>query len=129
MNATDPQQAAPLAGSCLCGAIRFEVRGAPFELLHCHCRMCQKAHGAAYASFVLVRHDDFVLLQGEDRLVRHRSSDWATRTFCGDCGSALQFVRDERESFGLAVSALDSRIEDLPERQYCTDTRAPWMIR
>lgn len=117
-----------LDGSCLCGAVRFEVRGAPEELVHCHCRMCQKAHGAAYASFALVRHEDFVLLAGDDKLVRYRSSDAATRTFCAACGSALQFLRDGRDTFGLAVSALDTRIDALPERQYHTDSRAPWMI-
>lgn len=129
MAATNDATSPVLAGSCLCGAVRFEVRGRARELLHCHCRMCQKAHGAAYASFVIVRHTDFILLEGAQRIARYRSSERASRTFCDACGSALQFVRDERDTFGLAVSALDTPVEGQAQREYHTDTRAPWMIR
>ena len=40
-----------IRGSCLCGAIRYEIAG-PFEdMRHCHCSRCRKAHGAAFSTF------------------------------------------------------------------------------
>ena len=37
-----------LRGSCLCGEVRFEIDGPLMRSSHCHCRQCQKAHGAPF---------------------------------------------------------------------------------
>jgi len=115
------------AGSCLCGAVRFELTGPPSELLHCHCRMCQKAHGASYATFARFAHDEFHVLAGADRITTYRSSDTAQRTFCSICGSTLQFMRDDKPTFGLAVSALDTPLEAQPVRETCTESKIGWL--
>ncbi|MEF8833870.1 MAG: GFA family protein [Halofilum sp. (in: g-proteobacteria)] len=115
-----------LKGSCLCGAIRFEVDAAPSEIIRCHCRMCQKAHGASFASFARFRHEDFAVTDGAASLVTYRSSDIARRTFCGHCGSALQFLRDGAPTFGLAISALDSPLEPQPVQDYYVESRSEW---
>ena len=39
-------------GSCLCGEITFEVTGQPVRQGNCHCTVCKKATGAAYATIV-----------------------------------------------------------------------------
>lgn len=116
-------------GSCLCGDVRFEFRGEPAELLHCHCRMCQKAHGAVFATFVRVPHSAFTFTAGHDRIATYRSSPEACRTFCSRCGSALQFIRDGRDTFGLAVSTIDGPIESLPIRVFHAESRIDWLIR
>lgn len=116
-------------GSCLCGAVRFELRAPVTELLNCHCRMCQKAHGAPFATFARVAHEDFTIVQGADRLACYRSSAEARRTFCSECGSALQFIRDDRATFGLAVSALDTPVAAQPAQEYFTESRASWLER
>jgi hypothetical protein len=37
-------------GSCLCGAVTYEITG-PFEYVgNCHCSICRKSHGAAFAN-------------------------------------------------------------------------------
>jgi len=116
-------------GSCLCGAVRFELHGSPTDLLHCHCRMCQKAHGAVFATFARVPHDSFRIIEGADRLTRYRSSEGCTRTFCCVCGSSLQFIRDGRNEFGLAVSALDRPLEPQPVRELYTEAKVEWLTR
>jgi hypothetical protein len=35
-------------GSCLCGAVQYEVIGDPYNILICHCESCQKATGSAF---------------------------------------------------------------------------------
>jgi hypothetical protein len=40
-----------VTGSCLCGAVRYEVEGPATEVTHCHCGMCRKQHGAAFATY------------------------------------------------------------------------------
>jgi len=44
---------------CQCGAIRFALKAAPVKISICHCRMCQKAAGAPFASFADIEKDDF----------------------------------------------------------------------
>lgn len=114
-------------GSCLCGAVIFEFEGPPSEVLHCHCRMCQKVHGAAYATFARVTHDGFRFIAGEDSVVTYRSSPQACRTFCGTCGSSLQFIRDDSTTFGLAISAIDTPIEPQPVREVYSESKIEWL--
>ena len=80
-------------GSCLCGAIRYQAIGPLGRMGHCHCVDCRKAHGAAFATFVDVARNRLVMLQGVDRMRRHRARSGSTRTFCSDCGSLLTWSR------------------------------------
>ena len=41
-------------GSCLCGAVSFELNCELKSSTHCHCKMCQKQHGAAFATYASV---------------------------------------------------------------------------
>ena len=69
-------------GVCLYGTVRYEF-GAPFEmLLHCHCSMCRKHHGASFASFVVAPYAAFRWLGGEQDVARYISSPHGARAFC-----------------------------------------------
>ena len=50
-----------LTGGCQCGAVRFALSAPPAKISICHCRMCQKASGAPFASFADIEHDRFRL--------------------------------------------------------------------
>ncbi len=39
-----------LEGSCLCGGIRYRVTGKLGPAAYCHCKMCQRANGSAFAA-------------------------------------------------------------------------------
>ena len=38
-------------GLCLCGSIKYAVDKIEPKMGHCHCSMCRKFHGAAFATF------------------------------------------------------------------------------
>ncbi len=38
----------PLAGGCMCGALRYEVSAPPLMVYNCHCTNCQKIGGTAF---------------------------------------------------------------------------------
>jgi hypothetical protein len=47
-----------LTGGCFCGAIRYEVAGAPFHETNCHCSICRRTAGAAFVTWFSVRSAD-----------------------------------------------------------------------
>jgi hypothetical protein len=76
-----------LTGACLCGSLRYEVDGLAESLVHCHCSMCRKHHGAPFASVVAVAGDAFRWLHGEGSVAEYASSPRRARAFCAVCGS------------------------------------------
>jgi hypothetical protein len=78
-----------LEGSCLCGAVRYEVTGVVHDVHHCHCSMCRRAHGAAFSTFARLTASEFRVVTGADQIRRYRSSAPIERSFCGVCGTRL----------------------------------------
>ena len=53
-----------MQGSCLCGAIEYEIDSIDMPVAHCHCRTCQKAHAAPFATTAGVTVQAYVLVIG-----------------------------------------------------------------
>src|SRR5205085_1658725 len=79
-----------IAGSCLCGGVRFEVE-LPFRRAnHCHCEFCRKHSGAFGETQGRVPREQFRLLQGEELLrVFKPEGETAVKALCSVCGSSL----------------------------------------
>lgn len=114
-------------GSCLCGAVRYEVRGAVSRVTHCHCSMCRKAHGAAFGTYGRVARRDFVVLAGAEEIASYRSSPGVERTFCRRCGSTLQFVSEKRpDTLSVALGTLDDDPGVETSAHIFVGSKAPW---
>jgi hypothetical protein len=74
-------------GGCLCGAIRYRATARPLRGVICHCEMCRRHSGAPALAFVHFPKASFTWLQAEPRW--YRSSPYAERGFCPECGSTL----------------------------------------
>lgn len=77
------------AGGCHCGAIRYEVTGAPQYSALCHCSDCRKSAGATMVGWALFPEGQ-VAITGAP--VQFKSSEHATRHFCGTCGTGLFYT-------------------------------------
>lgn len=78
----------PYCGSCLCGAVRFEIDESLPDAVHCHCSMCRKFHGASFATFVTAKCNDFRWIKGEDMLKDYTAENGTIRTFCQHRGAS-----------------------------------------
>ena len=96
------------SGRCLCGAVRYEVRGPLRDVLLCHCVECRRWSGHVFAA-TAARRDDLVLTtDGALRWVASPESESAARRgFCGECGSSLFWDAPERETVSIAAGTLD----------------------
>jgi hypothetical protein len=90
-------------GGCLCGAVRFSAAEVEQHFGACHCRMCQHWAGGPF----LAASAKGVQFEGEEHLVRHQSSDWAERGFCGRCGSALFYKILASDDYEMCIGAFD----------------------
>ena len=72
-------------GSCLCGAVRYQVTGPLRPVVACHCVQCRKTSGHFVAATSALRAD--VTIDG--KVTWFHASDTARRGFCGTCGSSL----------------------------------------
>src|SRR5690606_8685060 len=82
-------------GSCLCGMVAFVLDQFLGPADHCHCSMCRKFHGAAYATFVSVERQAFHWVSGQELVSDYMAPNGTVRSFCGRCGSSLFFVGAE----------------------------------
>lgn len=93
-------------GSCLCGAVTFEVEGDLPPPDACHCTNCRKQSGHFFASTDVPR--ERVSIHGSDKVTWYRSSEKARRGFCSVCGSSLFWDPLYRDWIGLAMGAFDT---------------------
>ncbi len=73
-------------GHCLCGAVKITATGASDDVGACHCQMCRRWGGGP---FMEVDCGSDVIFEGEDKISVFKSSDWAERGFCKNCGTHL----------------------------------------
>ena len=116
------------AGSCLCGAICYQVKGEFVSSSHCHCTMCQKQHGAACGSYGNVSFRQLEWVRGQEWLSQYESTTGVFRGFCSQCGSSLTWSNTAETPACIAISlgTLDTPYEQKVTKQIFTDTRVSW---
>ena len=73
-------------GRCLCGKVKFTIGEGVDEIGACHCDMCRRWSGGPMFALHCKGPVEF---EGEEHIMRYKSSDWGERGFCGVCGSSL----------------------------------------
>ncbi len=115
-------------GSCLCGAVRYEV-DLPFDhFLYCHCSRCRKATGTAHAANAIVKPEAFRWLASEDRLARYdlpTARSFAT-SFCKQCGSPMPHLTRSRTRVIVPAGSLDEDPGVKPTVHAYWASRATW---
>jgi hypothetical protein len=114
-----------IRGSCLCGEVRWGIDAPPADMTHCHCSMCRKAHGAAFATYASVPPGQFQLFAGEEQIARYRSLPAYTRSFCARCGSVVPHAGPEGE-IDLPAGCFDDDPVTRPSRHIFAASKAPW---
>src|SRR5210317_969415 len=92
-------------GSCLCGAVSFEVAAPLHPPDACHCSQCRKQSGHYWASTDVARAD--LTIHGAEKLTWFRSSEKVRRGFCSTCGSALFWDPIGKDLVGVAMGAFN----------------------
>lgn len=92
-------------GSCLCGAVRFEVACELPGPDACHCTQCRKSSSHCFVSTDVPKAS--VTIEGEGNLTWYQSSEKVRRGFCATCGASLFWDPVFRDWIGVAMGAFD----------------------
>jgi hypothetical protein len=114
-----------LTGGCQCGAIRFALSAAPVRVSLCHCRMCQKASGAPFATLADIPNEHFGWTRGKPAV--YRSSSIAERDFCAACGTPLSYRRIDGTTIEIMTGTFDRPDRVVPTLQFGTESRLGWV--
>lgn len=114
-------------GSCLCGAVKYEIDGELTNPAYCHCSRCRKANGSVFAANASVKESAFKLLQGAAELKSYSTPSGVHRIFCSVCGSPIYSKRDSGPgSLRLRLGALDTPLDQGPQVHIFVGSKAEW---
>jgi hypothetical protein len=124
-------------GGCACGHVRYRVESKPLIVHCCHCSMCQRQSGSAFAVNALIEADRVRLLQGDvtEVTVPSPSGNGQVIARCPKCqvavwsnylvfykgilGDAIRFIR---------VGTLDDPSKMPPDVHIFTSSKQPWLV-
>ncbi|MBW4450008.1 MAG: GFA family protein [Spirirestis rafaelensis WJT71-NPBG6] len=115
-----------MKGSCACGGIEYELSDNLFAANHCHCSICRKIHGAAFATFAHAKAENFRWLRGEDLITSYKSSEKNLRNFCRVCGSNVPSVFPKTNHVRIPMGTLDDDAGIKPSVHIFVADKAPW---
>jgi hypothetical protein len=122
----DPDAIAAHA-QCLCGAVQLDAKLPSLWLSHCHCQRCQRAHGAAFVTWVGLEAAHCEVRDPQGLLRWHLAETQAERGFCTHCGSTL-FFRSPRwpGELHVVVANLTTRLDRAPQAHTHWETHVDW---
>jgi hypothetical protein len=116
-----------VGGKCLCGKVKYEVRGTPLGMYYCHCETCRKATGTAFATNIAVATDDFAITSGRELVKAFESSPKKYRYFCSGCGSPLYSQAEATKGMvSVRCGTLDDDPGLRPNVHFYVSSKAPW---
>jgi hypothetical protein len=115
-------------GSCLCGTVKFSLLGEPAMVSHCHCSMCRKGHGAAFATYLTIDKANVRFVSGLDNLTAYNSSSTIVRKFCATCGSNVEWSGHPQypDSMSIPLALLDTPLPPTSVAQFYKESQVPW---
>lgn len=113
------------AGSCLCGAVTYEVEGSFERFYLCHCSRCRKNTGSAHAANLFSSTARLTWLTGQENITSYRVPDTRhARSFCAICGSALPLASSRL--LVVPAGSLDTGVALAPTGNIFSSSRAGW---
>jgi len=112
-------------GACLCGQVRFKIRGQPLLTLACHCAGCQRLTASAFGLAALYPLDSLEITHGQPVIGALHGPD--RHFFCPHCMSWLYNFPHGMEFMAVRATMLDSGRAFKPFMEVYTSEKLPWV--
>lgn len=107
-------------GRCLCGKVGISVAVSADKVGACHCDMCRRWGGGP---LLALDCGTDVKFSGEQHVRAFRSSDWASRGFCAECGTHLFYRLSQNGQYIMPVGLFDNADDVVFDHQVCIDSK------
>ncbi len=115
------------SGKCLCGTVSIRINGSISDIIHCHCSLCRKNSGTAYATNGFINAADFEIISGQNNLSTFSFKPGRNRHFCTRCGSPVYSSNDQDPTrFRIRLGIIDSDIGERPISHNFVSSKANW---
>ncbi len=124
-----PETPGSIGGSCLCGAVAYEVSELSDRFGYCHCSRCRKARSAGASAQVFAAVDDFRWTSGESH-IRHfdlPEGEVYRTDFCEICGSPTPTIHETLGFVLIPAGSLDQDPGVRPQAHIYVGSKAPWV--
>lgn len=115
-------------GSCLCGAVVYEI-ALPFRVVHnCHCSRCRRARAAAHTTNGFVPIEALRWIRGAENVCNYRyeRGNGMGQSFCTTCGGKVARERPEVGIVGVPLAGLDGDPGKGADDHIYMGSRARW---
>lgn len=114
-------------GQCLCAKVKVMITGGISDIIHCHCSLCRKNSGTAFATNGYVNATDLKFVSGKNNLTTYSFKEGRYRHFCSSCGSPVYSSSDDDKTrYRLRLGLLDSEITERPISHNFVSSKASW---
>lgn len=114
-------------GKCLCGKVEINIKGKISDIIHCHCSLCRKNSGTAFATNGFIDASDLVITSGKDNLSTFSFKPGRSRHFCKNCGSPVYSANtQDPERYRIRLGIIDSDISERPSSHNFVSSKANW---
>ncbi len=135
-------------GQCLCGSVAFTAQQPSLWVVHCHCTRCQRAHGAAFVTWVGFLQQQVQIHDSKQQLKWFRTTTPHTqnsaqnntqtetqtethiseRGFCAQCGSPMFFKSTAcANEIHIARALFTTPLTAQPDAHVHYDTQVDWV--
>ena len=112
-------------GGCLCGKVRYQITGPLFAIDHCHCSMCRRQHGAAFATYADFDPSHFAWVSGEALVKTYNPPEGDGWCFCSECGSTLGGTNNGKVT-AITLGTTEGDPGVAPESHIFVGSKAQW---
>lgn len=114
-----------IKGGCLCGTIRYEITGKLLSADHCHCSMCRRQHGAAFATYADFEPGGFHWTSGAELVKVFTAAGGGGWCFCPECGASLAGTVDGKVT-SITLGTVEGDPGIRPTSHIFTGSKARW---
>jgi hypothetical protein len=117
-----------VVGSCLCGAVGYEVSETLRRVVHCHCSLCRRSRGAPFATTIFAHSERFRWQRGTEHVRTYRLPPPRTyeTDFCVRCGSLTPTVSPDVGLALVPAGSIDTLVGPLPGVHIYVASKARW---
>ncbi|MDP2562599.1 GFA family protein [Psychrobium sp. 1_MG-2023] len=115
------------SGQCLCGDVTIKISGEITDIIHCHCSLCRKNSGTAFATNGFINANEFEITSGKEQLSTFSFKPGRERHFCRHCGSPVYSSNAQDPArYRIRLGILDSDIDERPISHNFVSSKANW---